>query len=139
MLLDLNRKPEGSMEDREFNAAEVQALLNVFRQACADVGTIDGQTKSKIANRILGMARQGERDFETLRSYATVGLKVSQVSPPYEAQISSSKSPNGAPCEQANALQRTTSTAVYVKGLIVLKALISLYGRKWIRNVGPWF
>lgn len=62
------------MEDRIFNAAELQILLSVLRKACADVGPVDGRKRSKIANRILAMARDGERDFETLRSGATVGL-----------------------------------------------------------------
>jgi len=64
------------MEDRDFNAAELQVLLSVLRQACADVGPVDNNTRSKIANRILAMARDGERDFEALRSGATAGLIV---------------------------------------------------------------
>lgn len=69
------------MEDRQFNAADLEVLLTVLRQACADVGAVDEKTRSKIANRILGMAREGERDFEALRSCATAGL-VARSRPP---------------------------------------------------------
>ena len=62
------------MDSRSFNNAELQLLLSVLRQACEDVGPINDKTRSIIANRILTMARDGERDFERLRSSATAGL-----------------------------------------------------------------
>lgn len=64
------------MEDRLFNADELQVLLGAFRQACADVGPVDDLTRSRIAYRILARAREGERDPEILRTCATTGLVV---------------------------------------------------------------
>lgn len=63
--------PEG---DAVFSAAELYLLTMILRQACADVGPVDDKLRSKIANRILSMACDGERDFETLRSRATLGM-----------------------------------------------------------------
>jgi hypothetical protein len=57
-----------------FNASELHVLTRVLRQACADVGPVDDRIKSKIANRILSLACDGERDFETLRRHAVAGL-----------------------------------------------------------------
>jgi hypothetical protein len=58
-----------------FNASELDVLTRVLRQACADVGPIDDRIRSKIANRILSLACDGERDFETLRRHAIAGLQ----------------------------------------------------------------
>jgi hypothetical protein len=58
----------------EFSASELHVLSRVLRQACADIGPVDDQIKSKIANRILSLACDGERDFETLRRHAISGL-----------------------------------------------------------------
>jgi len=63
--------PEG---DAIFSAAELHLLTMILRQACVDVGPVDDKLRSKIANRILSMACDGERDFETLRSRATLGM-----------------------------------------------------------------
>ncbi len=57
-----------------FTAVERNFLSDVLRQACADIGPVNDEIRSKIANRILSMACDGERDFETLRSRATLGL-----------------------------------------------------------------
>lgn len=60
--------------DAVFNAAELRLLTTILRQACVDVGPVDDKLRSKIANRILSMACDGERDFEILRSHATLGI-----------------------------------------------------------------
>jgi len=57
-----------------FTAVERNLLSDVLRQACADIGPVNNEIRSKIANRILSMACDGERDFETLRRRATLGL-----------------------------------------------------------------
>jgi hypothetical protein len=62
------------MEKTEFSPAELCLFVSVLRQACADVESADDVVRSKIANRILSMACDGERDFEILRSQATRGL-----------------------------------------------------------------
>jgi hypothetical protein len=58
-----------------FDASELHVLTLVLRQACADIGPVDDRIKSKIANRILSLACDGERDFETLRRHAIQGLE----------------------------------------------------------------
>jgi hypothetical protein len=58
-----------------FNASELDVLSRALRQACADIGPVDDRTRSKIANRILSLACDGERDFETLRRQAIAGLE----------------------------------------------------------------
>jgi hypothetical protein len=62
------------MNDPAFTNDERTLLSKVLRQACADLGAVDDKTRSRIANRILSMACDGERDFETLRSRAISGL-----------------------------------------------------------------
>ena len=60
--------------DAVFSAAELRLLTMILRQACEDVGPVDDKRRSEIANRILSMACHGERDFETLRKHATLGI-----------------------------------------------------------------
>jgi hypothetical protein len=62
------------MKNAAFTDVERHLLSDVLRQACADVGPVNNEIRSKMANRILSMACDGERDFETLRSHATQGL-----------------------------------------------------------------
>lgn len=62
------------MKNPVFTGIERDFLSRVLRQACADIGIVDDETRSKIANRILSMACDGERDFETLRRQATLGF-----------------------------------------------------------------
>lgn len=57
-----------------FSVADRILLSEALRQACVDVGAVDDDLRSKIANRILSMACDGERDFEVLRTRATEGL-----------------------------------------------------------------
>jgi len=66
--------PPGSMKDPAFTTVERNMLSRVLRQACADIGASDNATTSRIANRILSLACDGERDFEALRRHATRGL-----------------------------------------------------------------
>lgn len=61
-------------EDAVFSAADLRLLTMILRQACEDVGPVDDKLRSKIANRILSMACDGERDFEILRTHATLGI-----------------------------------------------------------------
>jgi hypothetical protein len=70
------------MESRRFSKDELRLFIGVLRQACADVEPADDVVRSKIANRILSMACDGERDFEILRSYATQGLGKSREEAP---------------------------------------------------------
>jgi len=57
-----------------FDADELRLLIMILRQACEDIGPVDDKLRSEIANRILSMACHGERDFETLRKHATLGI-----------------------------------------------------------------
>jgi hypothetical protein len=66
------------LDRKSFDPAELHVLLSALRQACMDVGPVDNRMKSVIANRILSMACDGERDFETLRIRATAGLDIAE-------------------------------------------------------------
>ena len=62
------------MKTAVYAVVERDLLSDVMRQACEAIGAVNDAIRSKIANRILSMARDGEINFETRRSHATWGL-----------------------------------------------------------------
>jgi hypothetical protein len=59
------------MNDTPFENSELHLFNAVLEQVCKDLQISDEAKRSSLRDSIFVLAREGVRDFETLRNYAT--------------------------------------------------------------------